>query len=41
MYFPRENLNKKGEKIGKNKLYDLRERRNKINYAESSSNDEI
>ena len=40
-YFPREDLNKNGEKIGKNKAYDLRERRNKINYAESSSDDEI
>ena len=40
-YFPREDLNKNGEKIGRNKAYDLRERRNKINYAESSSDDEI
>ena len=39
-YFPREDLNEKGEKLGKNKTYNLRERRDKFNYAESSSDDE-
>ena len=36
-YFPREDLDAAGEKVGINKNYNLRERRNEVNYAESSS----
>ena len=39
-YIPRENINENGEKVGRNMRYNLRERRNNINYAESSSDDE-
>ena len=39
-YFPREDLNAEGEKVGINKNYNLRERRNELNYAESSSEED-
>lgn len=38
-YYPREDLDAEGNRMGINKAYNLRERDIQINYAESSSDE--